>query len=195
MFKVYTLTIALFVQRAVGQIAYSNTLKCGECIRGGYNYCFVGKDGDAFVDESGITDNCCEDTSSNCRAYTDMQYTCSGIYSDASYAKTFCPQVQNKCDIKQNIEFGENDVNTTQSINIRNLNKGETCTYKVKSKCNAPAFRVVDGSGANDSSVEISFIEYKKSYVKPTSVERDQSTEDSTSRRTKQPDDDKPPRN
>lgn len=74
--------------------------------------------------------------------------------------------------------------------------KGETCSYKVKSKCNSLGFRVVDKDiGMNDSSVEISFVEYKKSFVNGTEVEGDDSRETSRTKEWKQPDDDKPPRN
>lgn len=146
--------------------------------------------------ESELTAWCCQDTSSTCRQYTDATYSCSGVYADADYAKTFCPFVREKCGDKEKIEFSETSVNETQQISVSNLNKGDTCCYKVKSKCNSPAFRVIDKElGMNDSSVEISFIEYKKSFVKGTEVEGDDSTETSRTKEWKQPDDDKPPRN
>lgn len=44
-------------------VTYDATLKCGKCIKGGFNFCFVGTDGDVLA--SGATDptaTCCQDS-------------------------------------------------------------------------------------------------------------------------------------
>ena len=95
---------------AKATIAYDSSLKCGQCIKGGFNYCFQGNDTQAMA-ESQLVDFCCQDTSSNCRQYTDTTYSCSGVYADRDYAATFCPFVKEKCGDKEKVEFGEDSVN------------------------------------------------------------------------------------
>ena len=47
----------------------------------------------------------------------------------------------------------------------------------------------------NDSNIDISFIEYKKSFINATDLDGRNSTESRTTRRWKMPDSDRPPRN
>lgn len=47
----------------------------------------------------------------------------------------------------------------------------------------------------NDSNVELSFIEYEKSFLNATELDQRDGTEDKNSRKWKMPDDDRPPRN
>ena len=71
--------------------------------------------------------------------------------------------------------------------------EGETCSFKIKSKCNAPGFKKTSSEGMDDTNSEISFIEYKKSFIYGT--EKDGSSETTESRKKKWPSDEKPPRN
>lgn len=71
--------------------------------------------------------------------------------------------------------------------------EGETCSFKIKSKCNAPGFQKTSSEGMDDTNAEVTFIEYKKSFIYGT--EKDGSSETMNSKKLKQPSDDKPPRN
>jgi hypothetical protein len=65
----------------------------------------------------------------------------------------------------------------------------------IKSRCNSPGFRVAQANKMNDSNVDISFIEYKKSFINATDLDGRNSSENKNSRRWKMPDSDRPPRN
>ena len=73
------------------------------------------------------------------------------------------------------------------------MSQGETCSFKIKSKCHSPGFKKLSSDGMNDSNTEVSFIEYKKSFVNAT--EKDGSDKSFEGKKTKMPSDDKPPRN
>lgn len=94
-----------------------------------------GTDGEAL--EPGVKPEatCCED--GNCPEASDETYTCSLSYSDLDYALTMCPQRKEKCGNKQELDLGEDE---SESIEIVGLEDGESCTYKVRSNCSAPAF-------------------------------------------------------
>lgn len=120
-------------------------------------------------------------------------WTCSSSYSDPDYAITFCPFKKNKCGATQKVEF--TDTNTAMNLTVANLAAGDTCAFMIKSKCNSPAFSKKDGSGMNDSNVEINFIEYEKTFLNATELDSRDSTEDKNTRKWKMPDGDRPPRN
>jgi hypothetical protein len=155
---------------------YSADLKCGKCISEGYNFCFVGSDSDTFEKGTAPEATCCQDTT--CAEASNTTWTCSGAYSDADYAKTFCPFKKDKCGDTQSVEFGDS-VNTTQSLTVNDMSEGETCSFKIKSKCNSPAFKKTSSEGMDDDNTEITFIEYKKSLVNGTEKDGDSETMDS----------------
>jgi hypothetical protein len=84
-------------------ITHSTDLKCGQCIKGGYNFCFKGNDSQQFNNATDVESECCSDTT--CAKNTDTDYTCSSIYSDTDYALTMCPFKKSKCGSKQNVTF------------------------------------------------------------------------------------------
>lgn len=124
-----------------------------------------GTDGEVF--EPGVKPpaTCCEDDT--CPESSDATFTCSMTYSDLDYALTMCPQRKNKCGDKQDLEIQEGE---TQTVEVVNLEAGETCTYKVKSDCGSPAFKMEEGP---TDGVDISFIEFEGEQVKKTSKGKD----------------------
>lgn len=74
-----------------------------------------------------------------------------------------CPQRKGKCGGKQELDLPEEG--TSETIEVVDLEQGETCTYKVKSNCGSPAFRVLE---AGKSGVNITFIEFEGSEVNRT---------------------------
>lgn len=132
--------LSLLAVPVLSAITYSADLKCGKCIKGGYNFCFQGNDTQKFDSASGLSSTCCADSS--CSQASDSSWTCSSSYSDPDYALTFCPFKKNKCGSIQKVEYGEDDVNVSQSLTLQNLEAGETCSFMIKSSCNSPGFRV-----------------------------------------------------
>ena len=98
--------------------------------------------------------------------------SCSKEYDD-NIAITMCPFVKNYCGPKKEFIFkdhrmakgGSPDVNIT----LPNLKENWSCTFTVKAKCGAPAFRF---KGINKTlaaeKIEIAILEYdEKNYVPP----------------------------
>ena len=71
-----------------------------------------------------------------------------------------CPQKTNKCGEKQDIELEEGD---SETVEVTGLEVGESCTYKIKSNCGSPAFKLQDG--ATDD-LEFTFLEFEDSEAK-----------------------------
>lgn len=147
-------------------VAYDATLKCGQCVKGGYNFCFQGSDGDVIADggEEPLS-TCCEDNS--CSEFTDDTYQCSMAYSDIAYALTFCPQKQAVCGEDQTVDY--TDVGQETNLTITGMTAGETCTYTIKSSKGSPCFKVSNDSDITDAKVNITYIEYAEDKVHKTS--------------------------
>ena len=62
--------------------------------------------------------------------------------------------------MKQDIELEEGD---TETVEVTGLEVGESCTYKIKSNCGSPAFKLQDG--ATDG-LEFTFLEFEDSQAK-----------------------------
>ena len=124
------------------------------CIKSGYTFCVQGVDGQVF--EAGVKPVavCCEDNT--CAEASDATYTCSDTYLDQDYGLTMCPQRKDKCGEKQDLEFEEGD---SETVEVAGLELGETCTYKVKSNCGSPAFKIDDGTAIDG--LEFSFLEFE----------------------------------
>ena len=138
--------------------SHSADLKCATCITSGFNYCVQGKDGQVLEKGETPTFHCCKDDS--CSEASDPDYTCSKTYSDMDYALTFCPQKKEKCGPKQDYSF--DDEESSESVTVSNLTLGESCSYKMKSDCGSPAFKV------NGTKVNITYIEFEGSQVNKT---------------------------
>ena len=101
---------------------------------------------------------CCEDD--KCTAASDAAFTCSNTFTDKEYALTMCPQKQEKCGTKQDVEF--ETIGSVEDLTVTGLEAGESCTFKIKSKKGAPAFRMKKDSTITNDKVEITFIEYEE---------------------------------
>jgi hypothetical protein len=70
-----------------------------------------------------------------------------------------CPQRQGKCGHNQTIEFP--DEGNSTNVTITNLTEGESCTYRIKAKCGAPAFKEADDSEVDNTTLlQVSFFEF-----------------------------------
>lgn len=69
-----------------------------------------------------------------------------------------CPNPIHKCGPTRNIRIafaGQNPY----SARIQNLTKGDICTYRILTKCGAPAFRIRKDSNVTSSKVQILYTE------------------------------------
>jgi len=187
----FTLAMLTATIKAQDEVAHAEDLKCGKCIKAGFNFCHTGTDGVAIAD-GGVepTVICCEDD--QCAEASDTDYTCSLTYSDTTYALQMCPQKQAQCGETQEVEFTEVD-EAEVDLEVTGLTEGESCTYKIKSSKGSPCFKVKDESTITDDKVEISYIEFEGDKVEKTDAagttaedspeeglpKRDQSFEDS----------------
>ena len=72
-------------------ITYSNGLKCGQCIKGGFNFCIRGDPGEVVTSGDTVPVNtCCQDTT--CSENTDTNYSCSSKYTAMDKKLLICPQ-------------------------------------------------------------------------------------------------------
>lgn len=166
---------------------YHPDLKCGDCVAGGYNFCWKSTiPGEVLGDNDyptlkpildSIGGNL--DTESRC-CYNDKDvalehrnlycenivwskptvdksaqkdWICSNSYRDTIYGLHVCPFKRSTCGPRSTIDFYK--ISEDGAIHIRNLAKGEACTYNIGSICGAPAFKLKD-----NSAVEIFYAEW-----------------------------------
>jgi hypothetical protein len=164
-FAISALLSVASAQTAVNNtIAYNATLNCGMCINGGFNYCLEGADGQVLAAGAKPSATCCAD--GKCAQASNATFTCSNTYADKAYALTFCPQ-SSKCGTKKELTYTDQGV---ESFAVKNLTKGETCTYKLKSDCGSPAFKV------NGTKVNVTYIEFETAKVNKTNAGKGNAT-------------------
>ena len=64
---------------------------------------------------------------------------CSMEYQDNFLQYQICPHVYDKCDGDKSIDLWEG---YSVKKEIRNMSRGETCNFRVRSECGAPVFTV-----------------------------------------------------
>jgi len=85
-------------------IVYADSLKCGDCVRGGFNFCTKGKDGEVIKSGGAEpTVKCVQDATA--AEAKDSDWKCSMAYTDKDMALTGCPQRQSKCGTKQEVSL------------------------------------------------------------------------------------------
>lgn len=77
-----------------------------------------------------------------------------------------CPQRQDVCSTSQNVTFTE--IDQSQNITIIGMSTGESCTYKIRSKKGSPCFKLSNDSTADDTKVNITFVEFDNRKVNKT---------------------------
>lgn len=131
-----------YLQETNSTIAFSSTLACGGCIRGGNIFC--SKNGQSPV--------CCQTTAQCATQIADKTFTCSNtISSQFNRLVKICSKNQPAgCGSKTNINL--NSVGENQQINATNIPVGASCSYRVMSKCGFPAFDL------NNTYIDVSVI-------------------------------------
>ena len=108
-------------------IAFSLTLGCGACIRGGYIFCYKGVEGSIMTTTLSTSNYKCCKTATDCaRYYTDSTYTCSNTYEDSTLAKFSCPFMKQECGDTDTLVI--NNIGDTQNITMK-INTGSSCFY------------------------------------------------------------------
>ena len=162
----FTLAMLTATIKAQDAVTHSEDLKCGKCIKAGFNFCHTGTDGEAVAaGDAEPTAKCCADD--QCAEASDETYTCSLTYSDTTYALQMCPQKQAQCGETQEVAFTEVD-EPEVVLEVTGLTEGESCTYKIKSSKGSPCFKVKDESTITDETVEITYIEFEGDRVEKT---------------------------
>ena len=175
---------------------YDANMNCGQCIKSGNNFCFQGTDGMPWsLNSKNVPHTCCQKGDDTCAPAQDDTYACSFDYTDTDYALSMCPQRQDKCGSKQVVEFDEEG--QAEKIRMFNLTLGDSCTFKVKSKCGAPVFKVnsFENLQAN-TTLDVSFTEWNFKKIKPGKGKPDKPGKiPHKQKKNYSPQDDMPPRN
>ena len=100
----------------------------------------------------------------NCKEFTKMKddekslWSCSYSYESSAYALLNCPFKRSSCGPNHKINFYQ--TNDDGAIHVKELEKGEACSYNVESVCGAPSFKVDNSTG-----VEVYFTEWQQDLV------------------------------
>ena len=137
-------------------ITHSTSLNCGQCIKGGFVFCTKGAHRSGHESNRMPVSTCCADNT--CSEVSNAEYQCSSLFTDGTYAKTMCPYRNEACGAKTTFEYTEEGNLKPEDISVAKLTDGETCTYWVKSKCGAPAFKYKSGAKTN---IEVKYLEMK----------------------------------
>lgn len=118
-------------------LAYSETLRCDECIRSGFNFCIQGTERKVLAaGEAEPAKKCCADAT--CAEASNSAWTCSSSYSDPVMARTVCPFKKSQCGGAPDILLN----NTGEAVNVNvDLAGGESCMFNMRAKCGMPAFK------------------------------------------------------
>lgn len=142
-----------YLQETTSSVAFSSTLACGGCIRGGNIFC--SKNGNSPI--------CCKTATDCATQIADKTFTCSNtVSSQFNRLVKICAKNQPAgCGGKTNINL--NSVGENQQINATAIPVGASCSYRVMSKCGFPAFdlnntnidvTVINQAGGSDTTVD-----------------------------------------
>ena len=148
-------------------IPFANTQNCGQCLRGGNIFCVKGLDSTRLASEdSELETRCCRD-GATCLETSNPDWSCSDTYENINYAMTMCPQVSSSCG-NQMITFDGRP--QTASAEVHGLKFGESCTYRVKATCGAPAFEIDEDSTIDHDRVLITYAEYNSNNIDDANI-------------------------
>lgn len=117
------------------------SLNCAECIESGFVFCIQGEEAIKVVPEGSIVTTCCRDE--NCPEVSHSEWNCTNPYSDKTYSYNLCPYKTESCGFQQNFTLHEQW--DRFDVQIKPMERGDVCVYKVKGFCGAPSFRLTDG--------------------------------------------------
>jgi hypothetical protein len=147
------------------------TTRCGDCIRAGSTACVAGSmfGTEYQKGQTSPAERCCVDNLMCEQYYKNTDYECSSQYLDGLYSYSICPVAADQC--------GERDVylynhdNSTDpragegimSRQLRDLKKGDVCTYRIFTRCGLPIFRpnFVGVPGGSLDNWNITYVEFE----------------------------------
>jgi len=136
-------------------IQYFLDLSCTDCIKSGKKFCVKGTEKPIVDGTTGPETRCCAKfpTYASCPEAFDKDWSCSTDYSDITYARQMCPFNTNYCGLNPSLNF-INKGNPAK-IEIKNLPRGESCSYTLTAECGAPGFRLMELAALTDSNFDI----------------------------------------
>lgn len=148
-------------------IPFANTQNCGQCLRGGNIFCVRGLDSTRLAaSNSDLETRCCRD-GATCLETSDPDWSCSDTFENINYAMTMCPQVASSCGDQQVTFDGRPQTATAE---VHGLKFGESCTYRVKATCGAPAFEVDETSTIDHDRVLITYTEFNSNNIDDANI-------------------------
>lgn len=123
---------------------FDPSLKCGECIGGGFVYCTHGSRFGQILNDNQEPEfgYCCQDAKNCSEAYESNDMVCSSNYTDPYMSYQICPVHLANCSDPYILASA---VSLYSYRNVRSLQAGETCNYRMKSTCGAPTFEASAG--------------------------------------------------
>lgn len=144
----------------INSIEFNSSLGCGECIAGGFSYCWKNTEPGLILtdDEMPVYSDVKTETKSICCSDTEdfyfdcfniliglqqktREWTCSSSFNNPTYSMFSCPFKKSSCGPFNQVSFQEQE--DDGSIHISNLKKGDTCTYNIETRCGAPSFSTI----------------------------------------------------
>jgi hypothetical protein len=139
-------------------IPFKVTLGCGACVRGSYIFCYKGVEGEILnASLSATNQKCCMNATDCATEIANLNWTCSNLFTDTTFAKFACPFIKTNCGPNNTINFEKEG--ERQDIPI-NLEAGQTCFYQVNTKCGLPDFALNSTSG-----LDIEYVDYDEEDV------------------------------
>jgi hypothetical protein len=153
--------------------AYKWNMTCAQCIVNNEKFCHDEYDKGMFTLENAPVQEkqvCCalgEDCPTDNGEYSIDSWgaVCSSNYKSKALSLLECPFIKDYCGDRQNFDFKDvNDEKQTITLSAADM-KGNSCTYRISSKCGAPSFKLM-GSKDQSSKFNIEIVEYTESNFK-----------------------------
>lgn len=124
-----TLLALGFASTIAQVIPWKSDLSCGACAIGGFKFCYTGSKGECCK----LDDKTCQGKYNKCTEDDKFAAVYSTCDNSAFRNKDICGN--------PNVRHVDN-TSSSEIFNIANMPIGESCTYKVFSKCSWPKFEV-----------------------------------------------------
>lgn len=170
---------------------WDEDLKCSHCIIRGHVFCHKGKDREQY-DAVEPEHHCCKSIS-DCPMMFNPEWRCSSDFAHKDYALAMCPQDIKKCGINNKFVLSTIGSYKYATPAIAKMEKGDTCTYEVETKCGSPYFMAHEDSKIYEKEkLRVSFLEWDRQRMKKGG--RDETMASLDQRKVNQPNADLPQR-
>lgn len=149
-----------------GNITYDIGLSCADCVMGGFNYCFKGKNGMPWSGPPEADKQaCCKDPDGKDCKMNGAANSCTydfGTGKDVRmYTLAACPQKIDLCGEAARQEIQIDAEGNSTKVEIVSLDQGQSCSYRMNVKCGSPYFRVSSFQSTKpNTTINVSWIEF-----------------------------------